>query len=541
MGGPNPIARSWPAIATLALLLAALAALGLAMRRATGGALVYPLDDTYIQMAIGKNLAAHGVWGITRHEFSGAGTSLAWPVLLAAANRIAGLDVRTPFVLNLAAALALLVLCDAVLRRYIDSRARQAAALALVVMAAPLAVITLIAMEHTLQAVTALALAWSGVRLCAGADPDRRRLRWTLASAAAAIAVRYDSGSVLAMVILTAVVTSRWRPAALIACCGAAPAAVYAFIARAHGWPVLPSSVLIKRRLANIDVLTWQGFADVAGGGVLGILLTEPALLALVAAALVQLAWSAAQAADPRARERQLLLAVFVGATLIHAEFGRLGWRLYRYEAYLIVLGIVANAAALGGARLASAGWRREPLPQAARVALAVLVAFPLLQRGLHASRQVIAETRDLYRHKYQAARFFGAYPVDGYLLVGDLGIIAYYSDARLVDPGGLATRELIDMVSGPEYDDELLLRVARQRGVTVSARDNPTGAWQCVAEWGARGDRPTDEVMPLYAANPAAAARLEAALRAFVAADEVHLAEVTFAGQLSRPCVARP
>ena len=82
MGGPNPIARSWPAIATLALLLAVLAALGLAMRRATGGALVYPLDDTYIQMAIAKTLTAHGAWGVTRFEFSGAGSSLLWPLII---------------------------------------------------------------------------------------------------------------------------------------------------------------------------------------------------------------------------------------------------------------------------------------------------------------------------------------------------------------------------------------------------------------------------------------------------------------------------
>jgi hypothetical protein len=176
-----------------------------------------------------------------------------------------------------------------------------------------------------------------------------------------------------------------------------------------------------------------------------------------------------------------------------------------------------------------------------ASAALATMVAFPLLQRTLHASREVIEETRDLYRHKYQAGRFFARYPVDGPLLVGDLGVFAYDTDMRIVDPGGLGTRELIDMVKGPDYDDALVLRVARQRGVRVAARDNPTGAWTCVAEWGARGDRPTDELMPLYAADAAAAEALERNLRAFLATDDVQLADVTFARDLNRPCIKRP
>ncbi len=532
-----------------ALAVALLVFLGLqgvlsrAAVRAADGYLVYPLDDTYIQMAIGKNLAAHGVWGITRYEFSGAGSSLAWPILLAAVNRVAGLDERTPFVLNMAAALALLGLSYGVLTRHIASRVGQAAAMTLMILAVPLPVMTLIGMEHTLQIVTTLALAASGAGLCAASnDRDRRvLLRWTLIAAAAAVAVRYDSASVLVMVILIVFVTRGWRPASLIALCGSAPAAMYAIVARMNGWPLAPSSVLSKQRLAGIDVLTWKGFVDVAGGGVLGILLTEPSLLALLSAALVQLAWFAARRDDDRATERRLLLVVFIGATLIHTEFGRLGWRLYRYEAYLVALGIVANAAGLSGLPLVTSGWRCRPLHQAARAGLLVLILFPLLQRTLHASREVIAETRDLYRHKYQAGRFFSRYPVDGALLVSDLGIFAYDTDARIVDSGGLATRELIEMVSGPTYDDELVLRVARQRGVTVAARDNPTGAWQCVAEWGAHGDGAEDELMPLYAVDAKTAEKLERDLRAFIAEDSVHLAEVTFASQLPRPCMKRP
>ena len=91
----NRFTGVWPLAAAMAIPLASEAALGVAMVRTTARPLVYPLDDTYIQMAIAKTLAAHGTWGVTRYEFSDAGSSLLWPLLLAVLDRLAGLDARS--------------------------------------------------------------------------------------------------------------------------------------------------------------------------------------------------------------------------------------------------------------------------------------------------------------------------------------------------------------------------------------------------------------------------------------------------------------
>ena len=188
----NLLVRSRPIVVAVAFLLAALAALGLAMMRATGGHLVYPLDDTYIQMAIAKNLAAHGTWGVTRYEFSGAGSSPLWPLLLAGIDRLTGLGASLPLIANVLAAVLLITLAHVALKRYIAARAGQSLALGLVIVAAPLPALALVGMEHTLQCAMALGLTLAGVRLCLATSERERRvlLGLTALAAGATVAVR---------------------------------------------------------------------------------------------------------------------------------------------------------------------------------------------------------------------------------------------------------------------------------------------------------------------------------------------------------------
>ncbi len=44
--------------------------------------LVYTVDDAYIHMAIAKNFALYGVWGVTRYSFSSSSSSLLYTLML---------------------------------------------------------------------------------------------------------------------------------------------------------------------------------------------------------------------------------------------------------------------------------------------------------------------------------------------------------------------------------------------------------------------------------------------------------------------------
>jgi hypothetical protein len=81
------------------------------------GTFVYPLDDAYIHIAVSRNVALHGVWGISPTVFSGASSSPLWTLLLALVVKIAGVHITTPLVLNALAGLGILYLASWLLGR----------------------------------------------------------------------------------------------------------------------------------------------------------------------------------------------------------------------------------------------------------------------------------------------------------------------------------------------------------------------------------------------------------------------------------------
>src|SRR6266566_120392 len=110
--------RHMPAVvATLALW----ACVGVLLYISVGqnqGHVVYVLDDSYIHMAVARNLAQHGVWGISQYGFSSVTSSIAWPLLLAGVYLVFGPNEIAPLLLNLVFATALVWLAYVMLRSH---------------------------------------------------------------------------------------------------------------------------------------------------------------------------------------------------------------------------------------------------------------------------------------------------------------------------------------------------------------------------------------------------------------------------------------
>src|ERR1700722_8275834 len=76
---------------------------------ATHGTLAYPLDDTFIHMAVARNLAFQHYWGIAGHVFASTSSSPFYTILLAAIFKVFGVHTAIPLVLNILGGILVIV------------------------------------------------------------------------------------------------------------------------------------------------------------------------------------------------------------------------------------------------------------------------------------------------------------------------------------------------------------------------------------------------------------------------------------------------
>src|SRR5436309_15257019 len=159
-----PRGLPWPAaIASIALLALTAALIG-RMRALTEGHFVYPLDDSYIHMAIAKTMARHGSWGLTAGQFEPASSAPLWTLLLAGLDRLGGVHDWGPVALAALSSVMLIALGERILRSSFATPLVLVLALLGIACVVPLPALIVTGMEAPLHAFLTLLLSWIVVR-----------------------------------------------------------------------------------------------------------------------------------------------------------------------------------------------------------------------------------------------------------------------------------------------------------------------------------------------------------------------------------------
>jgi hypothetical protein len=477
--------RIWPLLAAGALLVLMVWNLGELVVELTGQ-FVYALDDPYIHMAMARNLAEHGVWGVTRHGFTSSSSSPLWTLLLAADYALQGANEAAPLWLNLLAALGLLALAWRVLEVAGLRPGESLLVLAAVVLLTPLPSLVLIGMEHTLHALLSLAFL-----ACLSGLVLRRWQVPALAICGALLAVSRYEGAFLALVGCGVLVLQRRPRAALaVAASAFAPLVLFGVLSLAKGWNFVPNSVLLKSlgesgtlqaQLAHFVTKGFQGLSSSA----------HLLLLLLLALGLLLLL----QHADrlPREGERDWSASSLVGAyaccILPHLQLARSG-SLSRYEAYLVACGVVVLAAVLARLRERWGPMLSQLRSSALVVAMAAVVLLPLGARGASILLQTAQASRNIHEQQHQMALFLARYYPGGSVALNDIGWPSWAVDMHLLDLWGLASMEVATARRANRYGPEELHRLVDAHGVQVVIvyehwfRGRIPPQWTKVAQW---------------------------------------------------------
>lgn len=454
--------------------------------RLTEGHWIYTLDDAYIHLAVAKNLALYGMWGVSPETFTSCSSSPLWTLILAALFKVSGVREWLPGAINIGCVLLSLLAIDRTLTEYgVTRRMRSVAGLAIFLLA-PLVVIASTGMEHCLHVfLTVVFLRAVLAELKASGSEGWARTSALCGWALLMTAARFESLFVAVPVAFVLILKGQRRAGVLIVLSALMPVLAHGAYSLAHGGFFLPNSLVLKGRIP---------------GGGLGDLMSQlfsvyvRVSLENVHVHILCLALLATACCRRIPEEIRLMALAVTGACICHVTFSECG-RFYRYEAYLMTSGFLLLASAwlpdiqrlrnvLSRQRLCgSEGWILLP-----RLGLVLFLAVPLCLRGLWATSRVIPASANIYQQQWQSARIFETMDLQGMrVAVNDLGVMAYRSGAQLVDLWGLGSTEVARLKLANQYDRQAVADLLRRQRV---------GYIMVFDQWFARGRELPDDLI---------------------------------------------
>jgi hypothetical protein len=436
------VAQRLPAaVVSLLFALIILAMYAITVRQ-TGGVYVYPLDDSYIHLALARCLDLHHVWGIDGTSFASASSSPGWTVLLTFADWLLGLHLVNAIVLDVVFAIALLFAVDYSLRSFVPSVSTgfRYFTLLAIVFFTPLASLTMIGMEHVAQALSILLLITLSAQIIE-LEPKlplpHRTVVFLLLSAFFAGAIRYEAVLAIVPVCFLLCLRRRLGMAFLVGLCSAiAPIAFGIYFHHESGfW--LPFSVISKAAIQpapTIQNFIWK---------TIGLRTLVPA---------VALVWLLRFHTYRFWHSSQLLLFFSFCIAVAHLAIAPVGW-IMRYESYLVAVCLFSLCVTVAGfrsprttveyaGRLMARSSRRRRYATALLALLGLGLGYNMGRRAIRGLVEPIRAAHDRFLEHIQMARFLsGAYDGDT-VVVNDIGAIAFYSHTHLLDLIGLGSME---------------------------------------------------------------------------------------------------
>jgi hypothetical protein len=467
---------AWPAIVSSLILMAIILWVAAESLRQNDGHFVYALDDCYIHMAVAKDFVVHGVWGTTPEHFTSSTSSVLWPLMLSGVYAVLGPAEIVPLVLNLIIAVCVLALCDFVLRRYVKSAAYRFGVLLMVLFVTPLPAMVLTGMEHGLQLLATVVFIYFAARVIssARATAEVGCVAGLCLLGALLTAVRYEGFFAVAGVCFLLLLRKRWFSAALLAGSSVTIVGAFGLVSVLEGWYWLPNSILLKSSVLHLH--SGREFLKWLYAPIFIHLHRVPELFFLVTLGVCLYLLRFPRASEGHWKEERVMAALFLLTASIHLRFAETGW-FYRYEAYLIGLGLLTTAVVLASHFPALTAAVRSPAgSKLNRLAMVLLMLFTvsegrfLFTRAWRSLHQVSGVMQDRYYEHILTARFVSQFYDKDTIVINDLGAMSFYTHARLLDMYGLGSIEPLRFRWRPSgYTRQDVLEWARRESAKIA------------------------------------------------------------------------
>jgi hypothetical protein len=242
----NNLSTNISLIASIAILWITVATILVLSIRNNQGHIVYALDDAYIHMAIAKNFAQHGVWGITQYGFTSSSSSLLYTLLLSVIYFLFGVNEVTPLILNIIFATLSICFIFYILRRNELNSLYIFIVLLSIIFFTPLPTLIFSGMEHTLQILISIPFVYLSTKILSKDKSTFLDDVSLLVLGTLVTMIRYEGIFLIFIVCVLFIIRKRWSFSFILFIFGFLPIGIYGFISLSNEWFFLPNSVLLK-------------------------------------------------------------------------------------------------------------------------------------------------------------------------------------------------------------------------------------------------------------------------------------------------------
>lgn len=415
----------------------------------TSGHFGYPLDDTYIHMAMARHFAERCSWGVSLYGFSSSTSSPLWTLLISFFFKIAGVKDLIPFILCLAIGSFAIIIIALFLRKHFSPIPLIATLLTIIIFS-PMPVMTLTGLEHLLHSfLNFILLFLLADSLRATKISNQRSLLILLFSCLLTI-TRYEGVFLIVIASLLFLIYKRFSKAIFLALAGAFPILLYGAISTINGWYFLPNPVLLKGHISsfyqNPIVSSMSRFSEN---------LTKCPQLPLMIVFILALYIISAYKSGLN-KNLSYLTFIYLLPAVAHLIFADTGW-FYRYEAYLIFSGLAIAAYLVKSCWPENLKSRKGIFILIALIFLGLINLSGLTIRALNAYKNYPLAVKNIYEQQYQMGLFLRQYYQGSVIAANDIGAINYLADIYMLDLVGLANKEVLKMRMKKAFDSNFL------------------------------------------------------------------------------------
>jgi hypothetical protein len=458
----------------------------------THGVFAYPLDDSYIHLAVAKNLLLNNVWGINAQGFASVSSSILFPLLLTAIFKFTGVVTIVPFIVNLITAILFLAVLQRWLIKQDINPSGQLMVMLLCIFLIPLPVIVMVGMEHSLHLLFFFLFLTSFTESLQRmlVSPDKRAaIPWPVyVYGILMMTARFESMFLLGAACVILLFHKRWFIAAQLGFICFLPVLIFGVCSILKGSDFLPNSVLIKATVpaSNLDNIIYlireeyfpRFFSSDQSNNTLG---AQRLLL------LVPIAYLLFFKATKANMSYQYILVMLMVCTIFHIATMSFSF-FARYEAYLVgSFTIICGVLVIKYANTILKE-RSNTLDFVAGL-LGVLLLMPLIVRSFNVFNKVSSGAICTYDQQFQMGRFVDNYYNQDPVAINDIGAVSYQSEGTKLDLWGLGTIEVARHMRNQTYTTGFLDSMARKKDIRIAIcyENRFSGLvkhWQKIASW---------------------------------------------------------